>query len=162
MTLAGRLILVDDLGARDVAGHQVGRELNPAELHCQGLGQRRDGQGLRQARHADCQAVPAAKMQISISSSIWSCPMIALWTSGTAAREPGRRGGRLPRESSGWRLPRGIRHNYALQIESRASLAVSQKHGRSLAGISPAPSEPGRGHPPARRLPAGGVTFVSV
>ena len=58
LPLAGGRILVDDLRARDVAGHQVGRELNARELQVQSLGQGRDGQRLCQARHADRQAMP--------------------------------------------------------------------------------------------------------
>ena len=59
--LARGRVLVDDLGARDVAGHQVGRELDAGEPQLQGLGQRRDGERLGQARHADRQAVAAGE-----------------------------------------------------------------------------------------------------
>ena len=59
--LAGGRVLLDDLGAGDVAGHQVGRELDAAELQVQGPGQGGDGQRLGQPRHADRQAVAAGE-----------------------------------------------------------------------------------------------------
>ncbi len=59
--LAGRGVLLDDLGAGDVAGHQVGRELDAAELQVQGPGQGGDGERLGQAGHADRQAVAAGE-----------------------------------------------------------------------------------------------------
>ena len=55
--LPGGRVLVDDLRAGDVAGHQVRRELNAAEPHRQGLGNGRNRQRLGQPRHADGQAV---------------------------------------------------------------------------------------------------------
>ena len=57
----GRLVLLDHLGAGDVGRHQVGRELDAAELQRQRVGQRADHQRLGQARHADQQAVPAGE-----------------------------------------------------------------------------------------------------
>ena len=57
----GRLVLLDHLGAGDVGGHQVGRELDAAELERQGVGQRADHQRLGQPRHAHQQAVPAGE-----------------------------------------------------------------------------------------------------
>ena len=54
-------ILLDHLGAGDVGGHQVGRELDAAELQGQGLGQRADHERLGQPRHAHQQAVPAGE-----------------------------------------------------------------------------------------------------
>ena len=54
-------VLLNHLRARDVGRHQVGRELNAAELQRQGLGQRADQQRLRQPRHAHQQAMPAGK-----------------------------------------------------------------------------------------------------
>ena len=54
-------VLLDDLRAGDVGRHQVGRELDAAELQRQGLGQRADHQRLRQPRHAHQQAVPAGE-----------------------------------------------------------------------------------------------------
>ncbi len=56
---AHAVALVEDLGARDVGGHQVGRELDALEAQVQNLGQRLDQQRLGQARHAGDQAVPA-------------------------------------------------------------------------------------------------------
>ena len=55
---AGRLVLLDHLGAGDVRGHQVGGELDAVEGQVQGVGQGADHQGLGQAGHADQQAVP--------------------------------------------------------------------------------------------------------
>ena len=55
------LVLLDHLGAGDVGGHQVGRELDAAELQRQRVGQRADHQRLGQPRHADQQAVPAGE-----------------------------------------------------------------------------------------------------
>ena len=49
----------DDLGAGDVARHEIGRELDPVELQIQHLGQRADQQRLRESRHTDEQAVSA-------------------------------------------------------------------------------------------------------
>ena len=59
--LAGRVVLLDDLGAGDVAGHEVGSELDAAELQVQGPGQGGHGQGLGQPGHADRQAVAAGE-----------------------------------------------------------------------------------------------------
>ena len=56
---AGGLVLLDDLGAGDVRGHQVGGELDPVEGQVEGVGQGADHQRLGQAGHADQQAVPA-------------------------------------------------------------------------------------------------------
>ena len=61
-------VLVDDLGAGDVGGHQVGRELDALEGQVQRLRQRGDQQRLGQARHADEQAWPRVKMAMSSSS----------------------------------------------------------------------------------------------
>ena len=55
----GRGVFLDDVGAGDVGRHQVGRELDAVELQLQHLRERRDEQRLRQARHADDQAVAA-------------------------------------------------------------------------------------------------------
>jgi hypothetical protein len=60
-SLAGYRILVDDLGAGNVAGHEVRGELNPGEFQLQGLRQGGNGQRLGQARHADGQAMPPGK-----------------------------------------------------------------------------------------------------
>ena len=56
-------VLFDDLRARDVRRHQVGRELNPAEGQIQRPSQRADHQRLGQPRHALQQAVPAAEQR---------------------------------------------------------------------------------------------------
>jgi hypothetical protein len=45
--------------AGDVRGHQVGRELDAAELEVHGLRQRLDDQRLGQSRHTAQQAMPA-------------------------------------------------------------------------------------------------------
>ena len=58
---ARELVLLDHLRAGDVGGHQVGRELDAAEVQRQGVGQRADHQRLGQARHAHQQAVPAGE-----------------------------------------------------------------------------------------------------
>ena len=52
-------IFLDDLGARDVRGHEVGRELDAFEGEVEELGQRRDEQRLGQPRNADKEAVAA-------------------------------------------------------------------------------------------------------
>ena len=57
----GRAVLLDDVGAGDVGGHQVGRELDAAERQIQRAGQRADQQRLGQPRHAFEHAVPAAE-----------------------------------------------------------------------------------------------------
>ena len=57
----GRVVLLDDLGAGDVAGHEVGSELDAAELQVQGPGEGGHGQGLGQPGHADGQAVAAGE-----------------------------------------------------------------------------------------------------
>ena len=61
LPLAGGDVFLDDLGAGDVAGHEVGRELDAAELQVQRPGQRGDRQRLGQAGHADGQAVAAGE-----------------------------------------------------------------------------------------------------
>ncbi len=53
------MILLEDVGAGDVGGHQVGGELDAVELEVEHLGQRRDQRGLRQPGHAHQQAVAA-------------------------------------------------------------------------------------------------------
>ncbi len=53
------LVFLQHVGAGDVGGHQVGRELNTLESDIEDLGQRADHQGLGQARHAFEQAVAA-------------------------------------------------------------------------------------------------------
>ena len=56
-----RAVLLDHLGAGDVGRHQVGRELDAAEVERQALGQRRDHQRLGQAGHAFQDAVAPAE-----------------------------------------------------------------------------------------------------
>ena len=56
-------IVLNDVGAGDVARHQVGRELNARELEVEHLRQRVDEQRLREPRHADDQAVAAGEQR---------------------------------------------------------------------------------------------------
>ena len=58
---AGVAVLVEHLGAGDVAGHQVGRELDAVEVQRERLRQRVHHQGLGQARDALQDAVPAGE-----------------------------------------------------------------------------------------------------
>ena len=51
--------LDQNIGARDVGGHQVGRKLDAGELEIHGLRQRAHEQGLAQSRHAFQQGVSA-------------------------------------------------------------------------------------------------------
>ena len=53
--------LLQNLRASNVAGHQVGRELDAAERHRHQIGQRVHEQRLSQARHAHEQRVAAGK-----------------------------------------------------------------------------------------------------
>ena len=53
----GLFVLVNDLGAGDVRGHQVGRELHPVEGEFEHPGDGVDEQGLGETGHADQQAV---------------------------------------------------------------------------------------------------------
>ena len=55
------LVFLQHVGARDVGGHQVGRELDALELEIEDLGQRADDQRLGQAWHADQQAMAAGE-----------------------------------------------------------------------------------------------------
>ncbi len=50
-------VFLDDLRARDIAGHQVGRELNPPKRQVHRLGQRANHQRLGQPGHAFQQAM---------------------------------------------------------------------------------------------------------
>ena len=56
---AGRAVLLDDVRAGDVGRHQVGRELDAGELQLQHAREGVDQQRLREARHADDEAVAA-------------------------------------------------------------------------------------------------------
>ena len=58
---AGGGVLLDDLGAGDVARHQVGGELDAVERQVQRLGDGLDHQRLGQAGHADQQGVAAGE-----------------------------------------------------------------------------------------------------
>ncbi len=55
------LVFFQHVRAGDVAGHQVGRELDPLEAHVENAGQRADHQRLGQPRHAFQQAVAAGE-----------------------------------------------------------------------------------------------------
>jgi hypothetical protein len=59
--LARAHVLFHDLGAENVGGHEVGSELNAAELETDGIGEGLDEQRLGEAGHAAQQAVPACK-----------------------------------------------------------------------------------------------------
>ena len=61
LAIAGGLVLLDHVRAGDVRGHQVRRELDPAESQLQRLGQRADHQRLGDARHAFQNAVALAE-----------------------------------------------------------------------------------------------------
>ena len=58
---AGGQVLLDDVGAGDVARHQVGRELDPVERQVERLRHGLHHQRLGQAGHADQQGVAAAQ-----------------------------------------------------------------------------------------------------
>ena len=55
------LVFLQHVRARDVGGHQVGRELDALEADVENSGQRADHQRLGQARHAFQQAMPAGE-----------------------------------------------------------------------------------------------------
>jgi hypothetical protein len=65
----GGLVLLDHLGAGDVRGHQVGRELDAREGQRQRTRERRDHQRLGQTRHAFEYAVAAANSAMSSCST---------------------------------------------------------------------------------------------
>ena len=58
---AAGLVFLDDLGAGDVRGHQVGRELNAVIGQVERIGHRVDHQRLGQSGHADQEAVAAGE-----------------------------------------------------------------------------------------------------
>ena len=60
---AGGAVLLEHVGAGDVRRHQVGRELDAPERQVEHVGQRLDQQRLRQAGHADEQAVAAREQR---------------------------------------------------------------------------------------------------
>jgi hypothetical protein len=64
-----RAVLLEDLRARHVARHQVGRELDAPEVEPHRLGHALHEQRLRQPRHADQPRVPPATMASRISST---------------------------------------------------------------------------------------------
>ena len=64
LAASGRRVFLNDVRAGDVRRHQVGRELDAVELQVQHLRQRRDEQRLRQARHADDEAVAADEQRL--------------------------------------------------------------------------------------------------
>jgi hypothetical protein len=55
--LSGGRIVLDDVGAGDVARHEIRRELDALELEVERPRERRDEEGLREPGHADEQAV---------------------------------------------------------------------------------------------------------
>jgi hypothetical protein len=57
-------VLLQDLGPRDIRGHQVRRELNPREAQFKRSRQAVDEQRFRQARHAHQKTVPARKQRV--------------------------------------------------------------------------------------------------
>ena len=59
LAAAGVLVLLDDLGAGDVRGHEVGRELDAAEAEVHRVGERFHQERLGQSGHALEQAVAA-------------------------------------------------------------------------------------------------------
>jgi hypothetical protein len=59
----GRVILLEDLGAGDVGGHEIRGELDPVEAEVEGLGEGRDEERLGEAGHADEQAVAAREQR---------------------------------------------------------------------------------------------------
>ncbi len=59
--LAGELVFFNDFRARDIGGHQVGRELDAVEGERKRFGERRDEKRFGQAGNADEKAVSATK-----------------------------------------------------------------------------------------------------
>ena len=55
------MILLDDVGADDVRGHEVGRELDALEVELQHAGERADHQRLGEAGHAFVEVVAAGE-----------------------------------------------------------------------------------------------------
>ena len=58
---AGDGVLLEDLGAGDVGGHEVGRELDAIELEVDGAGEGLDHEGLGESRDADHEAVASGE-----------------------------------------------------------------------------------------------------
>jgi hypothetical protein len=58
---SGRVVLLQNIRAGDVARHEIGRELDALEAQVQRAADRADQQGLGDPRHADQQRVAAAE-----------------------------------------------------------------------------------------------------
>ena len=76
VALAGAVVFFEDLGADDVARHQVGRELDAAEIERERLAERAHEQRLAESRHAFEQAVAAGERPISSCSTTSRWPTI--------------------------------------------------------------------------------------
>ena len=61
LAFSARGIVLDDIRARDVRGHQVRGELDAVEAEVQGLGHGTDQQGLGQSGHAHEERVAPGK-----------------------------------------------------------------------------------------------------
>ena len=61
LALPRGFVFLEDLGAGDVGGHEIGGELDPVERHREELGEARDHERLRQPRHPLENAVPLAE-----------------------------------------------------------------------------------------------------
>ena len=58
---AAAFVVVEDVRAGDVGGHQVGGELNPLELDIKDAGDRADGECFGEAGHTDEKAMSAGE-----------------------------------------------------------------------------------------------------
>ena len=67
---------VENVGADDVGGHEVGRELHPLELGLQGRGERVRHQRLGDARHAFQQHMPVGQQRHQQQIERPFCPTI--------------------------------------------------------------------------------------
>ena len=138
--LPGRVVLLEHVGAGDVGGHQVGRELDAVEGEVEHLGERRDEQRLREPGHADEQAVAAREerdqqvvddpcwptMRFSISPRI---SRRASASSSTAARSASGEGGAC---GTGWVVKVGsIGLLFSVSDSSRANLLLALRQGAS-------------------------------
>jgi hypothetical protein len=65
--VVGRLL--QHLGAENVGGHQVGRELHATRVEPEHRAERFDQLGLGEARHADSRPWPPARMVANVSST---------------------------------------------------------------------------------------------
>ncbi len=59
--LAAVLVLLDDFGAGDIGGHEVGRELDAVERDVDGAGDGLDHERFGKPRHADHQRMTACE-----------------------------------------------------------------------------------------------------